>query len=362
MADDYRKQLRARFTIVTNRRGAWVANPGWPGGEVSAPLASSIREAMAGRPHHGNASIGGELFLIVYETGPVRGGSAGDHDRRVRDRRWRGGGAGRTGARRREPGGRQSPDGEQPARRAARRARRPAGRAEAVWRRRTWQPASSDLQGPAAEARNRSPAAATSPAHFRLRPDAARRRSAPRALAGLAADAAVSRRAPTSALMAGTGIFGLAVGRRGRVQPPNDRPLKDIARPPARSPRGNWARKCRCTGAPKRRPGHGVQRDDEPSPPLAEEAEERAKRLETSYERFHSVTESARDAIVSTNPQGPITFWNRSAAEIFGYDEADALGAAVRAVCSSKSDRPLYLEAPSAGFGTPRATAARRSK
>ena len=32
MADDYRQQLRARFTIVTNRRGAWVANPGWPGG------------------------------------------------------------------------------------------------------------------------------------------------------------------------------------------------------------------------------------------------------------------------------------------------------------------------------------------
>src|SRR5260370_6674513 len=26
-----------------------------------------MREAMAGRPHHGNASIGGELFLIVSE-------------------------------------------------------------------------------------------------------------------------------------------------------------------------------------------------------------------------------------------------------------------------------------------------------
>ena len=34
---------------------------------MSAPVASSIREAMAGRPHHGNASIGGELFLIVSE-------------------------------------------------------------------------------------------------------------------------------------------------------------------------------------------------------------------------------------------------------------------------------------------------------
>jgi PAS domain S-box-containing protein len=78
-----------------------------------------------------------------------------------------------------------------------------------------------------------------------------------------------------------------------------------------------------------------------------EQAEERARRLETSYERFHSVTESARDGIVSTNAQGSITFWNRSAAAILGYDEADALGTSFFSI--AESDRPLYLEALAAG-------------
>ena len=36
--------------------------------------------------------------------------------------------------------------------------------------------------------------------------------------------------------------------------------------------------------------------------------------------------ESARDAIVSADEHGAITFWNRSAAIIFGYDEAQATG------------------------------------
>ena len=67
MADDYRQQLKARFTIVTNRRGVWLANPGWPGGEVDPVVANGIRDAMAGRPSHANASIGGALFLIVSE-------------------------------------------------------------------------------------------------------------------------------------------------------------------------------------------------------------------------------------------------------------------------------------------------------
>ena len=86
-----------------------------------------------------------------------------------------------------------------------------------------------------------------------------------------------------------------------------------------------------------------------------EQAEERAKRLETSYERFHSVTESARDGIVSTNAQGSITFWNRSAATIFGYDEADALGTSF-AHLLAESDRPLFLEALAVGFGPPGST------
>src|SRR5262245_55097843 len=30
MAEDYRQQLRAEFSIVTSRRDEWVVSPGWP--------------------------------------------------------------------------------------------------------------------------------------------------------------------------------------------------------------------------------------------------------------------------------------------------------------------------------------------
>ena len=65
--------------------------------------------------------------------------------------------------------------------------------------------------------------------------------------------------------------------------------------------------------------------------------------LRRSYERFHSVTDSARDAIVSTDPDGRITFWNRSAQTIFGCLEKDALGRSLTTFVA-EDDRRVYLE------------------
>ena len=65
--------------------------------------------------------------------------------------------------------------------------------------------------------------------------------------------------------------------------------------------------------------------------------------LRRSYERFHSVTDSARDAIVSTDPDGRITFWNRSAQTIFGCLEQDALGRSLTTFVA-EDDRRVYLE------------------
>src|SRR5437868_8086533 len=67
MADEYRRQLHARFLVVTNRRGTWAASPGWPKDAPGVPIAASIREARTGRSHHGNAVVGGGLFLIISE-------------------------------------------------------------------------------------------------------------------------------------------------------------------------------------------------------------------------------------------------------------------------------------------------------
>ena len=45
-----------------------------------------------------------------------------------------------------------------------------------------------------------------------------------------------------------------------------------------------------------------------------------------SEERFRAVAETANDAIVSADPRGNITYFNRSAELIFGYSAAEVLG------------------------------------
>ena len=55
---------------------------------------------------------------------------------------------------------------------------------------------------------------------------------------------------------------------------------------------------------------------------------DQAERLNASYRRFSTVTQSARDAIISTDERGNITFWNRSAEATFGYTEPEVLGQA----------------------------------
>ena len=90
-----------------------------------------------------------------------------------------------------------------------------------------------------------------------------------------------------------------------------------------------------------------------------EEAKDKSERLLVSYERFRSVTESARDAIVSTDEQGAITFWNRSAETIFGYSEAEALGGALTRLIA-EPHRQDYLHAITVlGSGTDRSTLGR---
>ncbi|MGB9553649.1 MAG: PAS domain S-box protein, partial [bacterium] len=48
--------------------------------------------------------------------------------------------------------------------------------------------------------------------------------------------------------------------------------------------------------------------------------------LRESEARFRAMTESTSDAIVSSNSEGKITFWNNGAKEIFGYEEEEILG------------------------------------
>ena len=50
------------------------------------------------------------------------------------------------------------------------------------------------------------------------------------------------------------------------------------------------------------------------------------ERLRESEARHRAITESANDAIVASDSQGVITFWNQAATAIFGYREEEAVG------------------------------------
>src|SRR5262245_41946888 len=68
MADEYPRQLQASFSIVTDRHATWLAAPGWPaGGPPSSSLQSAIRAAVDGQPQSAIVPIQGGLFLVVAE-------------------------------------------------------------------------------------------------------------------------------------------------------------------------------------------------------------------------------------------------------------------------------------------------------
>ena len=67
MADGYREQLHAQFAIVARPRGAWAADPGWPGAPAGAGsrLHGAIAAALAGSATGEIISQGDALFLTV---------------------------------------------------------------------------------------------------------------------------------------------------------------------------------------------------------------------------------------------------------------------------------------------------------
>jgi signal transduction histidine kinase/CheY-like chemotaxis protein len=67
MADDYRRQLKAAFSIVTDRDGAWTAQPGWPSRASTTEVRSPIADAVAGRSSRDIIVINRRLFLVVSE-------------------------------------------------------------------------------------------------------------------------------------------------------------------------------------------------------------------------------------------------------------------------------------------------------
>ena len=68
MADEYRRQLKSAFCIVTGRGGVWIASSGWPRiVEPPASLRYIIAASAAGSSRRDFVEVGGRLFLVVSE-------------------------------------------------------------------------------------------------------------------------------------------------------------------------------------------------------------------------------------------------------------------------------------------------------
>ncbi|MSO57369.1 MAG: PAS domain S-box protein, partial [Acidobacteria bacterium] len=141
-----------------------------------------------------------------------------------------------------------------------------------------------------------------------------------------------------SLLLAGIAAFLLALGGGLVFSRRTTRPLIDIADAARAIAAGEWNRRIPVRGTAEA--ASMAEAFNEMTRSLRDSAE----RLKASYQRFHTVTQSARDPIISTDELGNVTFWNRSAEATFGYEEAEMLGQPI-ATLVGDADRRSYLEA-----------------
>jgi PAS domain S-box-containing protein len=349
MADEYRRQLKARFCILTDRAGRVTATPGWPARTTPPPaMQSSIDAARAGVAHHDIVAIDATLFLIVSEPalfaeevlGTLTVGYALDDDvaQELAD-------ITRSHVNL-VAGDRLSGSSLPPAERtlmAARLADQAVSQPgvstgieqlnTSVYIRGTY-PLFGDrgFEGPGRLVL----LADWRPTQLFL--------------------ATVRQRLLRSGLI----IFAIALAGGLIFSSRVSRPITDIATAAGEMAAGNWARRVPVRGSAEATTmatafnamGTNLHH-------WYEQATDKSERLLASNERFQSVTESARDAIVSTDGQGAITFWNRSAGQIFGYTEEEALGGALSRFIASQ-DRQNYIDALSApAFGGEQVTVGR---
>jgi PAS domain S-box-containing protein len=333
MADEYRGQLDAHFCIVTDPGGRWIGSSGWPDGtEPTSALRSGIEEALTGEPQRQVVSIGDRLFLVVFEparfaeetlgsltVGYILDDTIAEQIAQITQAEVNlATAAGLSGSSLPETVraqlGRSMLAGD-------------GSRAGIVGVR--WLGDVPYVTGV-----------------FSLFPD--------RASDGVGRLLLLQDWRPTQGfldelrtrlLLTGTITFALAVIVGVMLSRRWSRPLKEIADAAGEITSGNWSRQVPVRGTAEATTM--ATAFNEMTANLRhwhQQAQDRAERLQASYERFHSVTESARDGIVSTNGEGAITFWNRSAGLIFGCAEDEALGTPLTGFIV-ESDRGTYREA-----------------
>jgi PAS domain S-box-containing protein len=141
-----------------------------------------------------------------------------------------------------------------------------------------------------------------------------------------------------SLLMAGAVGFILALGAALVFSRRTSQPVMDIAAAAHDIAEGDWTREVPVRGSAEAISMASAFND------MTKSLRDQAERLKASSQRFSTVTQSARDAIISTDERGDITFWNRSAEATFGYAESEALGRPITMLLS-ETDRATYESA-----------------
>jgi hypothetical protein len=142
----------------------------------------------------------------------------------------------------------------------------------------------------------------------------------------------------TALLLAGIGGFVLALGGGWIFSHRTSRPLMDMAAAARDIAGGDWTRSVSARGSAEAITMANAFND------MTHSLRDQADRLKASYLRFSTVTQSARDAIISTDAHGAITFWNRSAESTFGYTESEVLGRPITMLIA-ETDRAAYKAA-----------------
>ena len=328
MAESYRQSLNAQFAIVTSPDGRPSATPGWPTGEaMPAALLATIKGAAAGESRRDIVPIAGKLILVTSEPakfaeaevlGTITFGFPLD-DRVARQLAQitradinlvsgsRLAGSSMSAAEQKDIASRLSAGD--------------LGRVTGV---------SSDIRtfGERQFIEGTFPLFRDHPTdvgHLVLLQDWAPTRSFLDELR-------------TALILAGVGGFVLALAGGLVFSHRTSQPLMDMAAAARDIAGGDWSRVVSARGSAEATTMANAFND------MTRSLRDQSERLKASYLRFSTVTQSARDGIISTDGHGDITFWNRSAEATFGYTEAEVLGRQITMLVA-ESDRAAYKAA-----------------
>jgi PAS domain S-box-containing protein len=324
MTDEYRTNLNARFSILTNASGNIIAAPGWPTPWQTPPALLATIAAARSASQRDIVPVEGQLFLVVSEParfaeeliGTITFGFPLDDEvaqglAQVTHSEVNVVSNGKLA-------GSSLPPVEQQELRAALAGPTP--------------PATQGISAKLSTIGSRRFIAGSFPLFRDRSPNEVGRLLL---LQDWAPTQQFLDELQRSLLLAGFAGFILALGGGLVFSRRTSQPVMDIAAAARDIAEGDWTRQVPVRGSAEAVSMASAFND------MTKSLRDQADSLKASYQRFSTVTQSARDAIISTDESGNITFWNRSAESTFGYTEAEVMGRPIT-MLMAESDRAGY--------------------